>query len=165
MASLMIRILLLSLVLFLPLAAAEFKSDKECVTGMKVADRQNLTGKVVSVDSSTCRVLLDGTGKTAPYLFWMLHAAGGTAETNDKLVIGRYDCWVGSQGAGEMRITGPSTYESDGKAGKYHVEPSNKIVFESGPFSTYNAKLLAGPKIGLNLSGGTYYNMTCDPAK
>ncbi len=151
--------------LFAPLMGAEFKSDKECVVGIRVADRENLTGKVVSVDSSKCRVLLDGSGKTTTYLFWMLHAAGGSAETNDKLVIGKYNCYVGSQGAGEMRITGPASYESEGKAGRYHVEPSRKIVFESGPFSTYNAKLLPGPRIGLNLSGGTFYNMTCDPAK
>ena len=139
------------LVLFTPLIAAEFKSEKECVVGSKVADRQNQTGKVIAVEPSTCRVRLDGSGKTIPYLFWMLHAAGDSVETNDKLVIGKYDCWVGSQAAGEMRITGPSTYESDGKKGTFRVEPSRKIVFESGPFSTFNAKLLAGPRIGMNM--------------
>ena len=161
----MIKTSCLLLFLLTPLIAAEFKSDKECVVGMKVADRQNLTGKVVSAGDSMCRVLLDGSGKTTAYLFWMLHAAGGSAETNDKLVIGKYDCWVGSQITGGMRITGPATYETDGKTGKYHIEASRKIVFESGPFSTYYAKLLPGPRIGLNLNGGTFYNMTCDPAK
>jgi hypothetical protein len=161
----MFKISFLLFFLFTPLIAAEFKSDKECVVGLKVADRENLTGKVVSVESAKCRVLLDGSGKTTTYLFWMLHAAGGSAETNDKLVIGKYNCYVGSQGAGEMRMTGASSYESEGKAGRYHVEPSRKIVFESGPFSTYNAKLLPGPRIGMNLNGGTFYNMTCDPAK
>lgn len=156
---------LLMLFLFTPVMAAEFKSDKECIVGLKVADRENLTGKVVSVDGAKCRVRLDGSGQTTAYLFWMLHAAAGSAETNDKLVIGKYNCYVGSQGTGGMRITGPATYESDGKAGAYRVEPSQKIVFESGPFSTFNAKLLPGPRIGLNLNGGTFYNMTCDPAK
>jgi hypothetical protein len=155
------------LMLFLstPLVAAEFKSVKECIVGLKVADRENLTGKVVSVESAKCRVRLDASGQTTTYLFWMLHAAAGSAETNDKLVIGKYNCYVGSQGAGEMRITGPASYERGGKAGAYHVEPSRKIVFEGGPFSTYNAKLLPGPRIGLNLNGGTFYNMTCDPMK
>ena len=160
----MLRIAFL-LLLSTPLIAAEFKSDKECVIGSKVADRENLTGKVVSVDSSKCRVLLDGSGKTTTYLFWMLHAAGGSAKTNDKLVIGKYNCYVGSQGAGDMRITGPTSYEREGKAGRYRVEPSKKIVFESGPFSTFHAMLLAGPRIGLNMNGGTFYNMTCDPAR
>ena len=156
---------LLMLLLVTPLMAAEFKSDKQCVVGSKVADRENRAGKVVSVDSSKCRVLLDGSGQTTTYLFWMLHAAGDSAETNDKLVIGKYNCYVGSQGTGGMRITGPATYESDGKAGAYRVEASRKIVFESGPFSTFHAKLLPGPRIGLNMNGSTFYNMTCDPAK
>jgi hypothetical protein len=156
---------LLMLFPFTSLMAAEFKSDKECIVGLKVADRQNLTGTVVSVEGGSCRVRLDGSGQTTAYLFWMLHAAGSSAETNDKLVIGKYNCYVGSQATGGMQITGPATYESDGKRGKYHVEASRKIVFESGPFAAFNAKLLPGPRIGMNMSGGTFYNMTCDPAK
>ena len=147
------------------LGAAEFKSDKECVLGLKVADRENLTGKVLSVDSSKCYVQMDATGKKTVYLFWMLHAAGASAETDDKLILGKYECWVGSNMTGGMVITSPATYSRDGKPGKFHVESSRKIVFESGPFSSYNAKLLPGPRIGLNLSGGTFYNMTCDPVK
>jgi hypothetical protein len=161
----MLKLTLCFALLFTSLIAAEFKSEKECVVGAKVADRQNQTGKIIAVESSTCRVRLDGSGKTIPYLFWMLHSAGASVETDDKLVVGKYDCWVGSQAAGGMRITSPSTYESDGKKGTFHVEPSRKIVFESGPFSTFNAKLLAGPRIGMNMNGGTFYNMTCDPAK
>ncbi len=147
------------------LSAAEFKSPKECVLGLKVADREKLTGKVLSVDSSTCYVQMDGTGKKGVYLFWMLHAAGGSAATDDKLPIGRYECWVGSNMTGGMEITSPATYSSDGKPGKFHVEASRKIFFDSGPYSSYSAKLLPGPRIGMNLSGGTFYNMTCDPVK
>ena len=44
---------LLMLFLITPLMAAEFKSDKECIVGSKVADRQNLIGTVVSVDGGT----------------------------------------------------------------------------------------------------------------
>ena len=161
----MLKVSLSLLVLIAPMMAAEFKSEKECVVGSRVADRENHAGKVVSVESAKCRVLLDSSGQTTTYLFWMLHAAGASAETNDNLVMGKYNCWVGSQATGGLRITGPSSYESDGKAGKYRVEPSRKIVFESGPFSTFTAKLLPGPKIGLNMTGGSFYNMTCDPAK
>src|SRR5262245_4548475 len=107
----MCKTILLFLLLFLlmlsaPLTAAEFKSAKECVVGMKVADRANLTGKVLAVEDGTmCRILMDGSGKKTAYLFWMLHPAGASVETNDKLVVGKYDCWVGSQGAGSMKIT------------------------------------------------------------
>jgi hypothetical protein len=161
----MIKTSLLLLCLLTPLFAAEFKSDKECVVGMKVADRQNLTGKVVSAGDSMCRVQLDSTGKTTAWLFWMLHAAGGSVETNDKLVIGKYNCWVGGRMSAGMSITGPATYETGGKSGRYHIEPSRDIIFESGPYSTWHAHLLAGPKIGMNLNGGTFYNLTCDPAR
>lgn len=161
----MLKVSLWFLILATPLIAEEFKSPKECVVGSKVANRKNETGKVVAVETTMCRVRLDGSGETRPYLFWMLRAAGSSAETDDKLVVGKYTCWVGSQGAGEIRITGPSTYESSGKKGTFHVEPSRKIVFENGPLSTVNAKLFAGPKIGMNLNISTFYNMTCDPAK
>jgi hypothetical protein len=61
-----------------------------------------------------------------------------------------------------MRVTGPSTYESDGKSGKYRLEASGTIVFESGPFSEFHGKLLSGRRIGMNMSGGSFYNMTCE---
>ncbi len=148
-----------------PLAAAEFKSVKECVPGIAVQDRKNLTGKIVAVENGLCRVKLDQDGKVTTYLHWMLRVAGASAETDDQLKVGPYECYVGSQAAGGLRITAPGSYVSDGKSGKFRVEPSRKIVFESGPFSEYHAKLLAGPKIGMNLNGGTFYNMVCDPVR
>ncbi len=160
------RFLALLLFLTVLLSGAEFKSEKECVIGMKVADRENKTGKIVEVERGLCRVQLDSGGKPVAYMFWMLHAAGDIAETSDKLVVGRYDCWIGgSQGAGEVKIISGTSYEHGGKPGKYHMEANNKIVFENGPLSAYHAKLLAGPKIGMNLNGGTFYNMVCDLMK
>ena len=53
-------------------------------------------------------------------------------------------------------ITEQAGYKVEGKAGKAWMD-SRKIVFESGPFSTCNAKLLPGPRIGMNLNGGTLY--------
>jgi hypothetical protein len=162
----MMKLFFGSLFIIAPLAAAEFKSDKECVVGSKVEDRENLTGTIVTVERGTCRVKLDQGGKVVPYQFWMLHAAGGSRETDDKLVVGKYDCWVGGSGAGTLTINSMTSYESEGKSGKFHVEATTrKIVFETGPFSRYHAKLLNGPKIGLNLNGGSFYNMTCDPQK
>lgn len=148
-----------------PLAAAEFKSAKECVPGAAVQDRENLKGKIVAVENGLCKVKLDRDGKVTTYLHWMLRTAGASAETDDQLKVGSYNCYVGEQAAGGMKITAPGSYESDGKRGKYRVEPSRKIVFESGPFAEYHAKLLAGPRIGMNLNGGSFYNLTCDPAR
>ena len=144
------------------LTAAEFKSVKECVPGTAVQDRENLTGKVVAAEGGMCKVKLDREGKVTTYMFWMLRAAGASAETDDQLSVGLYLCYVGTQAAGSMKIPAPGSYERGGKSGKYRVEPSRKIVFESGPFAEYHAKLLQGPKIGMNLNGGNFYNMTCD---
>jgi hypothetical protein len=157
--------LALVLMAIAPLAAAEFKSVKECVPGVAVQDRSNLRGKVVGVVNGLCRVKLDSEGKETSYLHWMLRAAGASAETDDQLKVGVYLCHVGEQAAGKLEITAPGSYVSDGKSGKYRVEPSRKIVFESGPFSEYHAKLLAGPKIGMNLNGSNFYGLTCDPAR
>ncbi len=148
-----------------PLAAAEFRSVKECVPGAAVQDRENLTGQIVAVERGMCKVKLAKGGKVTAYMPWMLRAAGASAETDDQLKVGEYVCYVGEQAAGGMRIPALGSYESDGKRGTYRVEPSRKIVFESGPFFEYHAKLLAGPRIGMNLNGGTFYNLTCDPKR
>lgn len=49
--------------------------------------------------------------------------------------------------------------------GRFHVEPSRKIVFETGPLVKATSKLLAGPAIGLNLDGGSFYATTCELKK
>ena len=156
--------LTLALALSTALYAAEFKSAKDCVTGLKVADRKNLTGQILSSDASSCRVRLD-SGETKTYLFWMLHPTGASAETDDQLTTGNYRCYSSGALAGQLRITGSASYESNGKPGKYRIEPSRRIIFETGPYSEYTAKLLPGPKIGLNLNGGTFFGTTCDPAR
>ena len=110
---------------------------------------------------------MDDTKKEGSYLYSLLSPEDGNSndKNNDKLVIGKYNCFVGDQGSGEMRVTGPTTYEAESKKGTYRLEASGKIVFESGPFSTYHAKLLSGRRIGLNLTGDTFYNMSCEPPR
>ncbi len=161
--------LITSLALLVTLArtdAATFKSPKECVPGKRVADSEGKTGKVVRVRETTmCDVLREDTGKEYPYLFWMLHAAGGSAETNDKLVPGKYECFAdGRYTFMDVYVTGPHSYKAAGTPGTFRVEPSRKIVFESGSLKRYNAHLLDGPRIGLN-TGGTFWATTCELKK
>jgi hypothetical protein len=148
-----------------PTFAAQLNSAADCVVGQRVTTKDGQKGKITRVDRawSYCYVLQDDNGKEVGYLYSLLETA---APTTDKLVIGNYNCWVGGEAAASgMRLTSASTYESDGKKGAYHLEPSGKIVFESGPFSGFNAKLLSGQRIGMNQSGGTFYNLTCDLVK
>ncbi|MGZ8230877.1 MAG: hypothetical protein ACXWUS_14665, partial [Burkholderiales bacterium] len=62
---------------------------------------------------------------------------------------------------------GPTSYrDKQGKQGRYKLDAaSGTIVFETGPLTKANAKLLAGPKIGLNMSGGSFFNTTCSLKK
>jgi hypothetical protein len=149
--------------------AGALNSAAECAVGMRVTTSDGHKGTITRIDRdwSYCYVQQDDTGKNVGYLYSLLSPEGSTADSGSsgQLAVGKYDCWIGEQGAGEMRITGPSTYESEGNKGKYHLESSGKIVFESGPFSTFNSKILSGHRIGINMSGGNFYNMACDPPK
>jgi len=151
--------------------AAEFNSVGECTVGMRVSTRDGHKGTISRVDRawSYCYVHQDDTGKEVGYLYSMLQPEGGAAPKGgggDKLAVGTYTCWVGSEpSAAGLKITGPNTYESEGQKGKYRLEASGTIVFESGPYSSYHAKRLSNGRVGMNLSGGTFYNLACDPPK
>jgi hypothetical protein len=151
--------------------AFEFKSINECVVGAKVKNRKDQTGKIVSVSNGMCKVALDGTSEQASYLFWMLKPAdGGSTGSADKLVNGTYKCYSLTGGTlnymfMDVQITGSGTYQDkQGSGGKYRLEGS-KIIFEGGPFAKANAALLSGPKIGMNMNGGNFFNTTCSLAK
>lgn len=152
-------------------AAAEFKKEQDCSVGSRVTDRQNRTGTVVSVSSSMCKYKLDD-GSERSTLFWMLRPAGSTTGTTDKLVAGNYPCYSLSgttlnYAFMDVRIDGPTAYrDKSGNKGSYKLDPATgKITFESGPLMKANAKLLDGPKIGLNMNGGSFFNMTCSLKK
>src|SRR5690242_15959208 len=146
-----------------PAARAEkFKSVKECTPGTRVVDMRNRHGKITKNDGTTMCTIAFDEGKQETLLFWMLNVEGGSAETNDKLVPGKYECFAGGRYTFmDMYITGTNTYQAAGVSGKFHVEPSRKIVFETGSLTKYTAKLLQGPSIGLNTDGGTFYATTC----
>jgi hypothetical protein len=150
-----------------PAARAEnFRSVKECTPGTRVIDGLKRHATIVKNDGATrCTIAVDG-GKQETLIFWMLHAEGGSSETNDKLVPGKYECFAnGRYTFMDMFITGTNTYQSAGVSGRFHVEPSRKIVFETGSLAKYHAKLLQGPSIGLNTDGGTFYAATCELKK
>jgi hypothetical protein len=91
-------------------------------------------------------------------------AAGAADSAADKLVNGVYACYSGSNYAFiDIHIDGPDSYrDKKGAKGRYRLEPAtNRIFFESGTLKEANAKLFAGPKIGLNMNGGNVYNTTC----
>jgi len=147
--------------------AEAFKSPSQCVPGMRVTDSLGKSGRIKGVRETTmCDVIMDGTGKIGPYLFWMLHPAGGSKETNDKLVPGKYECFGnGRYTFMDMYITGPNSYSSAGTRGTFTVYPSRKIVFHGGSLAHYYAHLLAGPAIGLNTNGDSFYATTCELKK
>jgi len=148
--------------------AAEFKSAKECVPGAKVQTRQNKTGTITAVErGGMCQVQFADGSKTST-LFWMLRAAGSSAAATGKLVPGTYPCYSSTGGTlnylfMDIVIDGPDSYrDKSGKGGKYrHDAASGKIVFSSGPLAKANAKFLNGPRIGLNMNGGSFFNTTC----
>ena len=141
-----------------------FKSPDQCEPGTRVTNKDNKSGTVIALkqNMNLCQVRLDD-GTEIYSLFWMLHYAGTSAETNDKLVPGVYKCYAGGGYTFmDVSITGPGTYSSAGEAGRYHVTPARDIVFESGSLRKYRAHLLDGPSIGLNSNGDSFYGTTCD---
>ncbi len=152
-----------------PTAAAEnFKSVKECVPGKRVTNNMGDKGKILRVSEGTlCIVLLD-SGKEKASIFWMLRDEGASAETNDKLVAGKYACYAGNPNQYtfmDLKILSANSYEWAGQRGRFHVEASRKIVYETGPLAGYTSKLLAGPSVGLNTDGGTFFGTHCDLQK
>lgn len=147
--------------------AQEFKTSAECKPGMAVMNRQNAQGTVVAIDGSYCKVRwADGTQTTS--FAWMLRPAGAGTNTTDKLVNGTYTCYSGSNYLFmDIRIDGAEAYQ-DGKGakGKYQLDPKTQdIRFLSGPYKEAKGKLLPGPRIGMNMTGGSFYSVTCSPKK
>ena len=97
------------------------------------------SGRILRISQGTlCVVLLD-TGKEQSSIFWMLRDEGASAETNDKLVAGTYACYAGNPNQYtfmDLKILSANSYLWAGQRGQFHVEPSRKIVYETGPLAT-----------------------------
>jgi hypothetical protein len=164
--------------------AQEFKSAADCVVGKRVMTREKQAGVVIKADGSSCHVKLDSTGKIDYNIFWMLRAETAAGKSGDAgksgkanlsadrtslggdLPLGKYACYmlIGSNmnyAFIDIHIEGGNRYrDKNGKTGTYQVDAAQKIRF-TGPLSSANAKLLAGPRIGLNMNGGNFFNTTC----
>jgi len=147
------------------------RSFQECAPGRRVVTSDGHNGTITRVDRawSYCYVRQDDTGKEVSYLYSLLQpggagagAAAGAAGGN-QLPSGVYECFAdGHYTFMDMRITGPSTYASAGRPGRYHVESSGKIVFETGSLKPYFSKIVSGGRIGLNTNGDRFYATTCE---
>ena len=152
-------------------SAQEFTKASQCVAGVRVVDREGNAGEIVELNNGMCKVRKDADGETRFYMHWYLRPAGSSAQTSDKLSEGLYQCYTLAAGVTnyafiDIRIDSGDAYrDKSGASGKYRLEDTGKIVFETGPLVKANAKLMAGPRIGLNMDGGTFYNVTCSPKK
>lgn len=150
-----------------PAAAQEFKSSAECTTGLAVANRREERGTIVSTEGPDCLVRW-GDGTTTHRMPWMLHKAGTSMNTTDTLVNGVYQCYGGSMYLYmDVKIDGPDSYQDNkGSKGKYQLDKTTQdIRFLSGPLTEAKGKLMAGPRIGLNMNGGSFYSVTCSLKK
>ncbi len=144
----------------------QLQSFKDCVIGKRVSTNDGRKGTITRLDTawSYCYVRFDDNGKEVSYLYSLLNSAGGAANSGDmKLAPGVYECFAdGHYTFMDMRITGPNSYSSADHTGKFHIEGTGKIVFETGPLSKYFSKFLSGGRIGLNTNGDSFYATTCE---
>lgn len=86
------------------------------------------------------------------------------AQPSSGLTKGTYPCY-GSIGYLHMdlRILGPDAYaDKQGKQGRYRIDPATqKIAFLSGPLQSVNGIRFDASRVGLNMTGGSFYSVTC----
>jgi len=149
-----------------PAESQQLQSFKDCVIGKRVSTNDGRKGTITRIDSawSYCYVRFDDNGKEVSFLYSLLNSADSTAKKGDmKLTPGVYECFAGGHYTFmDMRITGPNTYSSAGQNGKFHIEETGKIVFETGPLNKDFSRLLSGGRIGLNANGDSFYATTCE---
>jgi hypothetical protein len=167
--------------------AQEFKRGEDCKVGARVADRDRVTSVVIEVNGSMCKVKYDsprGSETTGSYLFWMLRPASGQSpatpsspaaaksakekpDASGSLPTGLYKCYMLTGGTLnyafiDVQIDSKNSYrDKQGGSGRYRIEANDTLVFETGSLKAANAKILSGPRIGLNMNGGNFFNTTC----
>ncbi|HSW12030.1 MAG TPA: hypothetical protein VLI06_04275 [Solimonas sp.] len=145
--------------------ATELKTDKDCVPGVRVVDRNGRAGTITAIDNGMCQVNRD-EGTRGGYLVWMLRPEGAVRQADDTLVPGTYPCHsAGNYLFMDVVIKDGSAYRSGQGGGRYRLEKDGGIVFEGGPLAPARAKVLPGPRIGLNMDGKDFYNTSCSLKK
>lgn len=146
-----------------PTSAQEFKDLSACKPGVAVMNRSNVRGTVLFPGDGMCRVRWQDGSETFA-MVWMLRPAGASSTTAERLLPGVYPCYSGSSYLFmDLRILNASTYaDRSGKQGRFRLDPvSKRMQFSSGPLQGANGQLMDGPRIGLNMNGGSFYNVTC----
>lgn len=142
----------------------QLQSVKECVVGKKVTNSTGRKGTITKVDLawSYCTVRYDDNGQEESMLYSLWRAADGVGLMN--VAVGTYECVTGGGQTGMiLRITAANTYSVEGRTGRFRMDPSGQIIFETGPMAgQFHAKLLPEGRIGLNLDGGSFYNTSCE---
>jgi hypothetical protein len=170
------RVVLLAVLSLTAVSSAysqQLQTFKDCVVGKRVStNRDGRKGTITRLDSawSYCYVRFDDNGKEESFLYSLLNAEGGLPAKDLNLRTGVYECVIGNredkeikiETAGRLKIEGPNAYSVGSAAGKYHVETSGKIVFETGPYKQYFSKLVSGGRIALSLTDSVFYGMTCE---
>ncbi len=145
--------------------AAPLQTFKECVVGKRVSTNDGRKGTITRLDSawSYCYVKFDDDGIETSFLFSLLNSETGPGGKTDlKVAVGTYECVTGGSATMDLRITSAATYSISDGSGKFRLDPSGRIVFESGPLNKFFSKLLPGGRIGLNTDGGSFYPTSCD---
>jgi len=153
----------------------QLQTFKDCVVGKRVSTNDGRKGVITRLDPkwSYCFVKFDDNGKESEFLYSLLNSeentgkgntgGNGSGNGNMALRIGTYECVTGNSTTMIMHITGANAYSVTGSgSGKVHMEPSGKIVFETGPLKEFHSKLLSGGRIGLNQDGGIFYGTSCE---
>ena len=155
--------------------ADPLQSPAACQVGMRVTTSDGHTGTITRVDRtwSYCYVHQDDTGADVGYLYSLLSSGSGVGgqdgssgdagDGGGALTPGVYECFADGQYTFmNISITGPGTYSAAGGGGRYSIQGTGQIVFQSGSLQPYHGKLLSGGRIGLNTNGDSFYATSCE---
>jgi hypothetical protein len=164
---------LIAAVVFLAAASARaqpLQSPRDCVIGKRVSTSAGRKGTITRVDVawSYCYVRFDDTGEVISYLYSLLRSEDEPSRAGQlRPALGVYEC-VSKEDARIrvtmllLRVTGLDTYSVSGAAGRFRVEQSGKVIFESGPLKEYHSQLLADGRIGLDPEHDEFSRISCE---
>lgn len=150
--------------------ALPLQSPRDCVVGKRVSTAAGRMGTITRVDLawSYCYVRFDDTGEEISFLYSLLRSEDEPARAGQLWpALGVYEC-VSKEDARIrvtmllLRVTGLETYSVSGAAGRFRIEQSGKVIFESGPLKDYHSQLLADGRIGLDPEHDEFSRISCE---